>query len=358
MMYFKALLVSLSTVLMLHGQTVKREVGESFVFGVQGDSHPERSGKMFSADLYRVNMQNVVANNPDFYFLLGDDSGIDRLIERGDVSKFEIDQVYQYQKSFTDLLHCPVYRVIGNHEQIAKYILNGESDNAAVYAAQAMKKYFPVPDSFSGNRESVKHVGVLKDYYCFEHGNALFVVIDPYWHSEAPVDNVPGEKQRGGNNLRESQKNEQLKDKESKKGVANRSKNSWSATLGKDQYEWLKQTLSVSNAKYKFVFAHHVNGSGRGGIECATFYEWGGHSRNGEWEFSKMRPDWEMPIHQLFVKYGVNIFFQGHDHLFCKQELDGVVYQSCPNPADNTYTAFNATAYKSGDILPNSGFVR
>lgn len=46
---------------------------------------------------------------------------------------------------------------------------------------------------------------------------------------------------------------------------------------------------------------------------------------------------------------------QGHDHLFARQELDGVVYQSCPNPADPTVQAFNRDAYRSGDILPNSG---
>jgi hypothetical protein len=57
------------------------------------------------------------------------------------------------------------------------------------------------------------------------------------------------------------------------------------------------------------------------------------------------------------VKYGVTIFFQGHDHLFVNQELDGVVYQEVPNPADPTYTAFNADAYKSGKVFPNSGFL-
>ena len=57
------------------------------------------------------------------------------------------------------------------------------------------------------------------------------------------------------------------------------------------------------------------------------------------------------------VKNGVTIFFQGHDHLFAKQELDGVIYQEVPNPADNTYTAFNKDAYTSGDTMPNSGFL-
>jgi hypothetical protein len=65
-----------------------------------------------------------------------------------------------------------------------------------------------------------------------------------------------------------------------------------------------------------------------------------------------------MPVHQLFVKHGVTIFFQGHDHLFARQQKDGVVYQEVPNPADTTYTAFNKDAYRTGDILPNSGYLR
>jgi hypothetical protein len=40
------------------------------------------------------------------------------------------------------------------------------------------------------------------------------------------------------------------------------------------------------------------------------------------------------------------------------QEKDGIVYQSTPNPADNTYTAFNAAAYKTGVKHPNSGHLR
>ena len=52
----------------------------------------------------------------------------------------------------------------------------------------------------------------------------------------------------------------------------------------------------------------------------------------------------------------VSIFFQGHDHLFCKQELDGIVYQTLPCPADNSYSAFNSNAF-SGIKFPNSGFL-
>ncbi len=58
------------------------------------------------------------------------------------------------------------------------------------------------------------------------------------------------------------------------------------------------------------------------------------------------------------AKTGVTIFFQGHDHLFARQERDGVVYQTCPNPADAMYQLFNDQFYRSGDILPNSGYLK
>jgi hypothetical protein len=119
----------------------------------------------------------------------------------------------------------------------------------------------------------------------------------------------------------------------------------------------LEKTLANSNAKYKFIFTHHVLGTGRGGVEMAGQFEWGGKNQKGVWEFDKKRPGWDMPIHQLMAKYGVTIFFQGHDHLFAYQQLDGVVYQEVPIPADNSYQAFNSEAYKSGKILPDSGFL-
>ena len=58
------------------------------------------------------------------------------------------------------------------------------------------------------------------------------------------------------------------------------------------------------------------------------------------------------------VKHGVSIFFQGHDHIFVTQERDGLIYQSMPNPADDTFSMFNEDAYKTGVKAPNSGHVR
>jgi hypothetical protein len=58
------------------------------------------------------------------------------------------------------------------------------------------------------------------------------------------------------------------------------------------------------------------------------------------------------------VGTGVTIFFQGHDHLFARQEKDGVTYQTLPEPADATGTYYNREAYHSGDLFPNPGRAR
>jgi len=314
----------------------QRAPGITFSFGVQGDSHPERLGKMFDPDLYTLTMNNVKNYRPDFYFTMGDDFSIEDLIDKNQLSQEAVNQVYSSQRNFLGLVgrSSPLFLVNGNHEQAAKYLLDGTANNAAVLAGKARTQYYPLPapgDFYSGDTEQVQNIGLLKDYYAWEWGDALFVVIDPYWHSSVPVDNIAG-------------------------GGSKRS-NMWDITLGDTQYKWFEQTLANSKAKYKFVFSHHVLGTGRGGIENAGLYEWGGKNQKGAWEFDKMRPGWDLPIQQLMAKYGVTIFFQGHDHLFAYQELDGVVYQTVPNPADPTYTAFNGDAYKSGYILPNSGFL-
>jgi len=314
----------------------RRPAGSTFSFGVQGDSHPEREKEMFNEDLYKINMNNVAQHQPDFYFTLGDDFSIENLIDRNMATQNSVDNIYTLQRKNLGIVGCnsSLFLVNGNHEQAAKYLLDGTATNPAVYAGIARKRFYPLPDpidGYLGDTSQVEYIGYLKDYYAFEWGDALFVTIDPYWHSNTAVDNIAG-----------SMKKET---------------DPWATSIGEEQYNWLKKTLSESTAKYKFVFSHHVRGTGRGGIETANLYEWGGYNSKNVWEFGKYRPNWEMPIHQLFVKYGVTIFFQGHDHLFCKQDLDGVVYQSCPNPADNTYRAFNSDAYKSGDVLPNSGFL-
>ena len=316
-----------------YGFHTQRATSSTFTFEVQGDSHPERRQQHDPA-LYAQTLRAVATDHPDFYVTIGDDFSVDTLRE---VTADAVERIYLGQRHYLGLVghSAPLFLVNGNHEQAALCNLDGTANNVAVWAQTCREKYFsqPAPEGiYTGNREPVEHVGLLRDYYAWTWGDALFVVIDPYWHSKKPVDNAFG----GG------KKNRDL----------------WDVTLGDAQYRWLKETLEKSDAKYKFVFAHHVLGTGRGGIERAGLFEWGGRNNRGDWEFDAKRPGWKQPIHQLMASTGVTIFFQGHDHLFCKQELDGVVYQTLPEPADPSYTLYNQDAYRSGDALPNSGRVR
>ena len=330
-----------------------RNKNTSFSFSVQGDTHPERAGKMFNAELYSVTMANVLSQQPDFHILLGDDFSIDPLIDKGQANQANVEKIYSTHRNWLSIAgnSVPIFLVNGNHEQAAQYLLDGTTTNPAVLAGNARIKYYPLPAPnafYSGDQTSVDGIGLLRDYYAWEWGDALFISLDPYWHSKFAVDNVAG-----------VSADESATDKKGG-GKAGGAKvtNLWDVGIGDEQYAWLKKTLETSSAKYKFVFAHHVLGTGRGGVEVSTNYEWGGKDPKGKSTFEKERPNWALPIHDLMVKNGVSIFFQGHDHIFVHQERDGLVYQSMPNPADDTFSMFNEGAYLTGTKAPNSGHVK
>ena len=182
-----------------------------------------------------------------------------------------------------------------------------------------------------GNLTPHEAVGLLQDYYAWEWGDALFIVLDPYWFTTAP----------------------------------NSSTDNWSRTLGSAQYQWLKNTLEGSQSTFKFVFIHQLLGgldtAGRGGVEAAPFFEWGGHDLDGTWGFDEHRPGWEKPIHPLLAENDVTAVFDGHDHLFVKQELDGIVYQEVPQAAAVRYDAVGSAreyGYVNGDVMGSPGHLR
>ena len=312
-----------------HTFHTERAAGSTFTFSIQGDSHPERTKNQFSADLYVKTLLSAAADQPDFYIAIGDDFSVDTL---KDVNPQTVEQLYINQRQWLGLVDAPVFLVNGNHEQASLANYDGTPNSVSVWAQTSRNTYYPQPasdDFYTGNPEPVEHIGLLRDYYAWTWGDALFIVIDPYWHSPQTVDNQFGA------------------DRDQKKD-----RDLWNVTLGDAQYAWFRQTLETSDAKYKFVFTHHVLGTGRGGIENALKFEWG-DSKN-----LAAHRTWDKTIHQLMVDNDVTIFFQGHDHIFARQELDGVIYQTLPEPANPFYSWENADAFTSGDKFPNSGYVR
>lgn len=332
----------------------QRLPGSEFVFCVQGDSHPERPN-MSEPNLYARTLQHASSCRPDLYFCMGDDFSVSHVRRVDDIT---LAAPYLLQRPFLGLVakSASLYLVNGNHEQASLFNYN-QTDvrrQVAIGVQNARNKLFPMPATegiYTGDAQQFEGIGLLRDYYAWTWGDSLFVVLDNYWHSPAQVDS-------GFDLAAETGSGKKGEDKKAeKKNTDKRNRDWWGISLGDEQYRWFKKTLETSNAKFKFVFAHHVLGTGRGGVEMSNLYEWGGKSKSGTNEFKQKRPNWELPIHPLMVKHGVTIFFHGHDHLFARQERDGVIYQEAPLPADPFYATHNDDAY-TGTKLANSGYLR
>lgn len=316
-----------------HTFHTQRASGQSFTFVVQADPHLDEQS---DTSLYRLCLQNQLDDHPDFMIDLGDFLMTDKLkngsnLVPHDTIPYRCELLRSYYESSCHSV--PLYIALGNHEGESGWNLNGTANNIAVWGTLERQKYFlnPTPNGFyTGDTIQHAFVGQRANYYAWHWGDALFVVLDPYWYTSQKPDSLHG----------------------------------WRWTLGTVQYQWLKSTLENSNATYKFVFSHQLIGGdpdGRGGVEYADWYEWGGDNLDGTPGFALNRPGWYKPIKDLLTENHVNIFFHGHDHLFDKQEKDCLIYQETPQPSHPNFQNVNYAAsygYVSGQIIPQSGHLR
>lgn len=301
----------------------QRPPGGPFTFTLTADSHLDGHT---SPAVYLQTLANARDDAPDFHIDLGDTFMTEKHASREDAAR-----QYLAQRYYFGSLATPLFLVLGNHDGESPRGRGG--DDLAVWSNQMRKSYFPnpVPDGFfTGDATQQPAAGLLQDYYAWEWGDALFVALDPFWFTQ---------QQHG-------------------------QRDNWKRTLGEEQYRWLQRTLEGSKARFKFVFIHHLVGGldeqCRGGAEAAPFWEWGGRNTDGTDGFGRNRPGWAMPIHQLFVRNHVSAVFHGHDHLYARQELDGIVYQEVPQPGDPKAGTRSAAeyGYRNGTILAGSGYVR
>lgn len=311
----------------------QRVQGSMFSFTIEADEHLYDLG---NPHLYSITLQNEAADNPDFMLTLGDIFGDDH--HPSTTTLFKMDSLHNAYRPFLgSICHSvPLYVCLGNHEGENDYYLDSmPPNNIGVFGTLARKKYFPnpSPNNFYSGDTIPEGFGMNlpENYYAWTWGNALFVVLDVY-RTECHDSLVP-------------------------------KPTNWNWTLGTTQYNWLANVLQNSTAQYKFVFAHHIRGQGRGGKISAPLFEWGGNQTvGGAYTFPANRPGWAMPIHQLFTTYGVNIFFEGHDHLFAHEVLDSVTYQGVPMAADSTYNSgmqmWGSYYTSASDTLSGSGHLR
>lgn len=307
----------------------QRTVNSSFVFAVQADSHLDENA---STDMYLQTLNNIAADSADFLIDLGDTWMTDKYHNDYKESlKQYIAQRYYFGRVCKSV---SLFSVLGNHDgESGQQSKKQSSGNMTAWATATRKQYYinPSPDSFySGNSVKGNDGGYADNYYAWEWGNALFIVLDPFRYTLA-------------------------------------NKDPWQRTLGEQQYNWLKHTLQETKAAFKFVFIHNLvggvdlKGRARGGSEAAKYFEWGGLDTSGSNTFAANRPGWEKPIHDLLVSNKVDIVFHGHDHFFAKQDLNGMVYQLVPQPGAMHYGNTNTAAeygYQNGKILNGPGYMR
>jgi hypothetical protein len=275
--------------------------GSTSVFAIQADPHMDENS---SADVYSGTLKQIVAAAPLFLMDLGDIFMVDKLQDKSEANiraRFELMKGY-YEK----LGNVPLKITLGNHD--------GELGYSKFNTKSYRKEYFPA------------QTGELA-YYSFTTPGALHISLDPFTYT-----------------------------------TKNPTKDGWEWTLGKTQYDWLRKTLETSTETHKFIYIHHLlvgDPQSRGGVEIAKLNEWGGNNNDGSYGFDTQRPGWGKPIHQLLLENKVGIVFKGHDHLYVKQELDGIIYQTLPQPSHpGNKIDVTQYGYISGKGVGGSGFLK
>jgi hypothetical protein len=212
----------------------QRPEGQSFAFTITADPHLD---EVTSQALFSLAMANIGADNADFNVDLGDILMTDKMatILPGLPINYGLIEyrAVTLRNNFADFAHSsPFFFTLGNHESEYRYVYDADKsatkdNNLLSWDLISRKRYFPIPAAdgafYSGSAETLLVAGrkePLLNYYAWEWGDALFVVLDPYNNTVSNPNQTPAD--------------------------------NWRWSLGKAQYDWLKATLQNSRARFKF----------------------------------------------------------------------------------------------------------
>jgi hypothetical protein len=282
--------------LLYRGSAVtRRPPGESFVFDLLTDSHiqpcdPIPNGKEICAESSLASDESTLlavageirGDQPDFLIHTGDmlDFHLFGFNDPPPDSHWARLAYLNYRRLMGDALgNAAHFPTVGNWEGE-----NGYDSPEEMQRSSSQRMLYvpgPLPGTYpeGGSRN--------QDYYAFTWGDALFVVLNvmTYTTTAHLLAGNPG------------------------------LPNDW--TLGAGQRAWLEATLSGATAKWRFLFIHHPVGGNAGNDDDSAYGRGGGRAAYvGE----------QALIHQMMLKYGVQIFFYGHDHVFTDMVVDGIHY--------------------------------
>jgi len=238
-------------------------------------------------------IRNVRRDRPDFVIGLGDNVAWPTSRNQPQQDDVGATRAYtMYRRHLAPLsMSCPHFGLIGNWE--------GESgkltQESAALVAAVRRRFTPNPNDLTYPQGGSTN----EDYYAFEWGPALFVILNVQSYT-APSGDQPSP--RDDVTVVED----------------------W--TLGPTQFSWMEETLSQSDHPFKFVCIHHAVG-GNAATEQETLYGRGGPKAAGVGE--------QKLLHEAMQEFGVQVFFYGHDHVFVDEVVDGVHYAlpgSCGAP--------------------------
>ncbi len=295
-----------------------RDPGDAFRFAVVADSHLF-AGRWINGlrDNVGDSLEVLGADDLDFVVLLGGEVGVYVLGEnpRTMNQRAALVRWHEWRHVYAGLLEStPTFLGIGIQEGEAGYLLEGRTRVEKKYwqrwGTVARKQTFPNPlpttypaggedEGWEGPPDSPGAGGgeegnrsPLQNYYAFEWGDALVVVLDVYRYTN------PG-------------------------GVAPTTVDEW--TLGGAQLEWLERTLDASDARWKFVMAHHVLGGAD--YDAKGMPEEGHRPGRGGARYA-LRGEQER-VTALMREHDARFFVYAFDKVFAHQAAAGVEFVTC-----------------------------
>jgi len=225
---------------------------------------------------YIENLKVMQSREPDFISIVGD------LVETGGEQR-DWDELWKHNAGEYGWIagSVPILPAIGNHENYAGPG-GGYTVEGAVYSTDKFRTYFDVPDN--GSSEPNFH----GRYYRIDYGPITLIALDS-------SDGLPHKSEHDTNHNLEP-------------GAAP------DFNPGSEQYQWLEQQLADAQQKSKFTFVQYHH----------TAYGSGPHSVPMDKKGFSGQFGIPMRVLQpLFMKYGVDIVFSGHDELMERSLVTG-----------------------------------
>ena len=236
---------------------------------------------------YQNNLDVILSRQPDIIIIAGD------LVESGGEQR-DWDEFWGYNTNHNSeqsiASKVPMLAAIGNHDYYEGPYLDRYNQPGSERAVKRFQTYF---DSPANNSSNVNQEG---RYYCIKYGPATFIVLDACNNSPNKSDDdtnfyLLGENEPGGGNAPDF-------------------------SPGSQQYQWLESQLIESqlHSMFTFVILHHAPySSGPHGYPPGEVENTDNQSGN--------------PVRLLtpiFMKYGVDAVFSGHDEIWERSEITGI----------------------------------